>query len=66
MRYESMPPVGVPHQAWLRRRIAHLEDAQARRRAEGQEVKDLIDRSVNRAQLEIDNLKAQQTIGAVR
>ena len=52
-------------QARLRRRIASLQRLQAQRIERVAQKKIDLDACVDKAQREIDNLRAQQTIGAV-
>lgn len=69
IREQITPPSdldGAAYQSWLRRRIVNLENIQAQRIAVAAEQKRLIDVKVQRAQLEITNLKNQQTIGGVK
>lgn len=61
-RYDSYPTDNTSYQSWLRRRIAKLEAMQCRRIELVAEQKKQLDASVDRAQREIDNLRAQQTI----
>lgn len=57
---------GAAYQSWLRRRIAALETLQTARIELVNRQKKELDASVVRAQNEIANLKAQQTIGVAR
>lgn len=60
------PPAGVPVQSWLRRRIATLEAQQAQRIELTAQAKKAMNESIRKAQLEIDNLSAQLTIGVAQ
>ena len=51
------------NQRELRRRIATLEAQQSRRIELTREAKRGMNESIRKAQMEIDNLRAQQTIG---
>lgn len=69
IRPETFPPAGTDgavYQSWLRRHIATLERLQVRRIETVAQTKLALDRSIERAALEITNLKAQQTIGSIR
>ncbi len=63
IRYETNTPMS---QLGLRQRIARLERQQADRIETVADVKKKLDDTIERAQLEIENLKAQQTIGVAR
>lgn len=56
---------GAAYQSWLRRRIAALETLQSARIELVDRQKKELDASVVRAQNELDNLRAQRTIGSV-
>lgn len=67
IRYETTSELdGAAHQRWLRHRIEKLERQQADRIESVADVKQRLDESVARAAREIANLKARQTIGAVK
>lgn len=57
---------GSRRESWLRRRITTLEEMQADRIALTAEAKRGMNESIRKAQLEIDNLAAQLTIGVAR
>lgn len=68
IRYESTPPDdtdGAAYQSWLRRHIAKLERMQALRIESRDVTLRRLDATIERAEREIDNLKAQQTIKPV-
>ena len=68
IRYEQSPPTsdGAAYQSWLRRRIAKLETQQAARVELTVQKKKEMDDAIERAELEIRNLRAQQTMGVVK
>jgi hypothetical protein len=67
VRYEVTSSLdGAQYQSWLRRRIAKLEAIQAQRIESRADVLEKIDQVIERADLELANLKAQQTIGSVK